>query len=185
MNSETIIKATQNWVNNVVIALNLCPFAKAEVIKGRVRYFVSEAHNEEQLLIDLSNELEYLEQHNEIETTLLMHPQVLIQFSDYNNFLSLADALLENLEYEGIYQIASFHPDYQFENTNINDAENYSNKSPYPMLHLIREVSLERATANYPDPENIPQRNIAVLKQLGSNECEKQLQACFIDNQND
>ena len=176
-----IINPVRLWVENLVVGLNLCPFAKRELVKNRVRFSVTEAVTEEQLLVDLQAELELLNSDETVETTLLIHPKVLQDFYDYNQFLNRADSLLEQMGLIGVYQIASFHPDYQFGGTEPDDAENYTNKSPYPMLHLIREESLERAIANYPDPDQIPERNIALLKSLGRDKMQALLQACFHD----
>jgi len=179
MSNENIIQATQKWVETIVIGMNLCPFAKREVVKNRVRYTVAESTAQEQLLMDLKIELELLNNDSSIETTLLIHPSILQDFYDYNDFLELADSLLIDMELEGIYQIASFHPNYQFGGTNFDDAENYTNRSPYQMLHLIREASLEKAVANYPDPEDIPERNINIMNELGADKMKVLLEECF------
>ncbi len=179
MNAADIQHITQNWINRFVIELNLCPFAKAEIQKNAVRFKVSSAESEHTLLNDLSNELDYLDQHPNIETTLLIHPKVLTSFNTYNDFLNICDALLIDKKREGIYQIASFHPDYQFAHTDKNDAENYSNKSPYPMLHLLRESSLEHTLQKYPNPQQIPDNNIKKLKQQGTEHCKQRLKDCF------
>ncbi len=164
-----------------MVGLNLCPFAKRELVQNRVRFSVTDAVTEEQLLADLQAELELLSSDEAVETTLLIHPNVLQDFYNYNQFLSRADSLLEQMGLVGVYQIASFHPDYQFGGTEPDDVENYTNRSPYPMLHLIREESLERAIANYPDSDLIPERNIALLKSLGRDKIQALFQACFHD----
>ena len=169
----------RRWVETVVVDLNLCPFAKRELVKNRVRFAVTEATSEEQLLMVLQTELEYLNSEPAIETTLLIHPDVLHDFYDYNQFLSYAEGLLVQMKLDGVYQIASFHPDYQFAGTEPADAENYTNRSPYPMLHLIREESLERAIAAYPDVDKIPLRNTELMNTLGEDRLQKLLQACF------
>jgi hypothetical protein len=179
MSNENIVQATQKWVKTMVVGMNLCPFAKREVVKNRVRYTVAESTAQEQLLMDLKIELELLNNDSSIETTLLIHPSILQDFYDYNDFLELADSLLIDMELEGIYQIASFHPNYQFGGTNFDDAENYTNRSPYQMLHLIREASLEKAVANYPDPEDIPERNINLMNELGADKMKVLLEECF------
>jgi len=175
-----ITEATQKWVESVVIELNLCPFAKRELINHRVRFYATEATLPEQLLGCLQGELERLEYDASIETTLLIHPDVLQDFAAYNQFLDLADALLIDLNLEGIFQIASFHPDYQFAGSEADDVENYTNRSPYPMLHLIREQSLARALENYPDAENIPKRNIELLNKLGLKKMQELLQRTYL-----
>jgi hypothetical protein len=179
MNNKNIITPTKNWVEKIVVNMNLCPFAKREIVKNRVRYIVSEVTAQDQLLMDLKAELEILNANADIETTLLIHPNILQDFYDYNDFLELADRLLVDMELDGIYQIASFHPDYQFGGTNFDDAENYSNRSPYPMLHLLREVSLEKAVANYPNVDNIPEQNIKLMNQLGADKLKELLEECF------
>ena len=165
---ETIILAVRQWVDTLVVGMNLCPFAKRELVKGRVRFVVTHATTEEQLLTVLKAELEVLNLDTEIETTLLIHPDVLQDFYDFNDFLNFTDRLLVEMDLEGVYQIASFHPDYQFGGTEPEDAENYTNRSPYPVLHLIREESLERAIASYLDVDQIPERNIALMNELGT-----------------
>jgi hypothetical protein len=168
-NHQAIIAATQQWVDRAVIGLNLCPFAKAVQVKGRIRYVVSDARTDDELLEALVAELERLAEASPdtLETTLLIHPHVLQDFVDYNDFLDAADGAVEQLELDGEIQVASFHPDYQFDGTAPDDMENYSNRSPYPTLHLLRESSVEKAVADYPDTEEIPQRNIETLEQLG------------------
>jgi len=178
---EEVIGPVRRWVESLVVGLNLCPFAKREWVKNRVRCSVTEATTEEQLLVDLQAELELLNRDDAIETTLLVHPRVLKEFCDYNEFLNCADSLLAQMRLNGVYQIASFHPDYQFGGTEPDDVENHTNRSPYPLLHLIREESLERAISNYPDSDQIPERNIELLNSLGRDKMRALLQACFND----
>ena len=144
MEPGEIIEATRRWLETVVVGLNLCPFANRELVNNRVRFTVTTANSEQQLLKALENELGRLTRDDSVETTLLIHPQVLADFLDYNEFLGVADRLLTEMKLEGIYQIASFHPRYQFAGTDQDDVENYTNRSPYQMLHLIREASLEK-----------------------------------------
>lgn len=179
MDYESIIRPVRHWVESQVVGLNLCPFAKRELIKNRVRFTVTEALTEEQLLMDLQSELALLDRDETVETTLLIHPMVLKDFFNYNQFLSDVDRLLVQMGLDGVYQIASFHPDYQFGGTKPDDVENFTNRSPYPMLHLIREESLERAISNYPDAEQIPERNIALLKRLGRERMQALFEDCF------
>ena len=178
LNQKQIIESARWWVETVVIGLNLCPFAQEELINNRIRFVVSDATTEEQLLASLHTELALLDSNKAIETTLLIHPDVLADFDDYNQFLDYVDNLLAQMSYKGIYQVASFHPDYQFAGTNPDDAENYTNRSPYPMLHLLREASLERAIASYPDADKIPERNIALMETMGAEKLKAVLQAC-------
>jgi len=179
---EKIIESTRRWVENFVIELNLCPFAKQELVSNRVRFVVTDAETEEQLLRALRNEFELLNADSSIETTLLIHTQVLQEFYNYNQFLNIAHSLLLEMQLEGIYQIASFHPDYQFDNTDPSDIENFTNRSPYPILHLIREASLEQAIAKYPDVDQIPLRNIALMKSLDREKLKLLLKDCSIIN---
>ncbi|MBU2874982.1 DUF1415 domain-containing protein [Marinobacter salexigens] len=179
MNEGTVIPATRKWVEDVVIGYNLCPFAKRELVKDRVRFVVTEANNEDELLQALQTELLRLDDEPEIETTLLIHPQALQDFPDYNEFLGAADGLLTYLDMEGIYQVASFHPDYQFADTAPDAAENYTNRSPFPMLHLLREASLEAAIDNHPDVDGIPPRNIELMNKLGAEKMRDILAGCL------
>src|SRR6056297_3181125 len=166
---DRAVEATRRWLEQAVIGLNLCPFAGQPWRQGRVRLRVSEATSPQQLAEDLADELLALNKTDpaERETTLLIHPHVLGDFLDYNDFLDIADGLLEQLELDGILQMASFHPDYQFADSQPDDPANCTNRSPWPMLHLLREDSIEAATANHPDPNAIYQRNIETLRSLG------------------
>jgi uncharacterized protein len=178
-NDEEIIHAVRQWVETFVVGMNLCPFAKRELVKKRVRFVTTAATTAEQLLQVLQTELELLNEDPSVETTLLIHPAVLQDFYDFNDFLGCADSLLVDMELEGIYQLASFHPDYQFGGTRPGDAENYTNRAPYPVLHLLREESLERVIADYPDVDDIPERNIALMNRLGQDKLEALLKLCL------
>jgi len=164
-----VIADTVEWLEKAVIGLNLCPFAKAVHVKAQIRYVVSAATTPEALLEDLVQELETLAEASpaQIETTLLIHPHVLRDFMDYNDFLDVADTAVEELQLDGILQVASFHPDYQFDDTHIDDIENFSNRAPWPTLHLLREDSIDAAVAAFPDAGDIYERNIETLKSLG------------------
>jgi uncharacterized protein len=166
---DSVIAATREWLLHAVIGLNLCPFAKAVQIKERIRYVVSDAQDAEALCHDLCRELDELHRADaeQVETTLLIHPYVLHDFLDYNDFLEVADAIIEDLDLAGDIQIASFHPHYQFAGTSADALENYTNRSPYPMLQLLRESSIESAIAAYPDAASIYERNIETLRALG------------------
>ena len=166
---DQIVAATQNWLEKAVIGLNLCPFAKSVHVKQQVRYVVSSATSPEQLLEELMNELQLLSDTpaEEVDTTLLIHPFVLTDFLDYNEFLDVADAAVEDMQLDGELQVASFHPDYQFSETDANDIGNYTNRAPYPILHLLREDSIERAVAAFPEAEQIFEKNIETLEKLG------------------
>ena len=182
-NSETnkdIISTVRKWVESVVVEMNLCPFAKRELVKNRVRFVTSAATTAEQLLTDLQAELQVLNTEPTVETTLLIHPEVLQDFYQFNDFLDVADSLLVDMGLEGTYQIASFHPDYQFGGTQPEDAENYTNRAPYPVLHLLREDSLEQVIADYPNVDDIPQRNIELMNSLGIKKLRALLDACLV-----
>lgn len=169
MTDQDILSATKLWLEQAVIGLNLCPFAKAVHVKGQIRYAISHATDTTELHDALTEEINLLlnTPADQIDTTLLIHPQVLTDFFEYNDFLERADRLLVKLDADGALQIASFHPDYQFQGTQSDDLENYTNRSPYPILHLIREASIDKALASYPDPDNIYQRNIDTLNRIG------------------
>jgi hypothetical protein len=166
---EAIIAATRNWLEKAVIGLNLCPFAKAVHVKQQVRYVVSNATTAEALLETLMDELQYLSDTDaeKVDTTLLIHPFVLLDFADYNEFLDIADAAVEDMQLDGELQVASFHPDYQFADTDANDIGNFTNRSPYPTLHLLREASIEKAVEAFPEASEIFEKNIATLEALG------------------
>lgn len=167
--SETVVETTRRWVERAVIGLNLCPFAKAPYAKDQIRYVVSAACDPEALLGDLVAELRILAEADpgQIETTLLIHPRVLQDFLDYNDFLDVADAAVTELNLEGVLQVASFHPQYRFAGTKEDDISNYSNRSPYPCLHLLREASVDKAVEAFPEAEKIYLQNIATLEDLG------------------
>jgi uncharacterized protein len=160
---------TRRWLERAVIGLNLCPFAKAAYVKHQVRFVLSAATTEEELLTDLGEELRRLQaiDPEETDTTLLVHPQVLQDFLDYNDFLDLADALIVELGLEGELQVASFHPHYRFADTEPDDPGNCTNRAPYPTLHLLRESSIDKAVAAYPDPDAIVERNLETMATLG------------------
>lgn len=160
---------TRRWIERAVIGLNLCPFAKAVYVKEQVRFVLSDATTTEALLEQLVEELVLLRETDaaQIDTTLIIHPLVLTDFLDYNDFLENADAAVEALDLQGILQVASFHPDYQFAGAAPDDISHYTNRSPYPTLHLLREDSVERAVAAFPDPDVIVERNIQTLDKLG------------------
>ena len=167
MDKQAVISSVRYWVETLVVGLNLCPFAQRELVANRVNFRVSEATDELQLLADLEDELNRLVADDAIETSLLIHPQVLTDFYDYNQFLDAVDHLLLEMGLEGVFQVASFHPNYQFADTAAEDVENYTNRSPFPVLHLLRERSVERAIAHYPDAEKVPAKNIELLRNLG------------------
>lgn len=166
---STVIAATRHWLEQAVIGLNLCPFARAPYIKQRVRFRVSAASTDDELVADLADELGRLAaaDPDDIETTLLIHPGVMQDFYDFNDFLEIADATVQALGLEGELQVASFHPDYQFADAAADAIENCTNRSPYPTLHLLRESSIDRAIEALDDTDEIYRRNIESLRALG------------------
>ncbi len=169
LDADGVIGRTRAWIERAVIGLNLCPFAKAVYVKERIRYVVSDAETPEALLADLERELAHLAAvpAEETDTTLLIHPHVLQDFLDYNDFLDEADAAVERLDLGGALQVASFHPQYQFAETKPDDVTNCTNRSPYPTLHLLREASVDEAVAAFPDADEIYLRNMQTLRRLG------------------
>lgn len=174
------ITRTRAWVEQAVIGLELCPFAKAVQVRDQIRYVASDATDADSLLQALSDELHLLAATDptRLETTLLIHPGALLDFLDFNDFLEVADATVEALGYAGVLQVASFHPHYQFDGTDVDDVTNATNRSPYPTLHLLREASIDRAVQAYGDTGQIYRNNIRTLQALGS-EGWAQLQACY------
>ena len=182
MNKQAVIESVENWLDMVVIDLELCPFAERERIRQSIRFVATEAISVQDLVKDLHTELNILLNDDDVETTLLIHPLVLSEFYAFNDFLAITDILLEELNLTGIFQIASFHPKYEFEHSGPDDVENYTNRSPYPMLHLIREESLERAIASHPDIRSVPSRNCALMREMGLEKMKALLQSCFVNN---
>jgi len=184
--SRHALAETRAWVERAVIGLQLCPFARAPQVKGQVRYVVSEASNTATLLEALIDELQRLadEPAERVETTLLIHPYVLADFADYNEFLAVAEAAVLELGLEGVLQVASFHPRYQFAGTSADDLGNATNRSPHPTLHLLREASIERALTAFPDPAAIFEANITTLEKLGADGWAALQQQCRDDAAN-
>lgn len=166
---EQVIAATRVWLERAVIGQQLCPFAAGPYRSNRVRFYVSSQSTPAGLLDDLRRELQALQEADPLqcETTLLIHPQVLTGFREYNDFLDECDSAVEELGLEGELQVASFHPDYRFAGTSKQDITNFTNRSPYPMLHLLREASIERAVASFPNIEEIGPKNMETLRRLG------------------
>ena len=166
---DEVVVATRRWLERAVIGLNLCPFAKAVHVKQQIRYAVTATTTADELLAELEHELQLLAQTDtaEIDTTLLIHPQVMNDFIDYHFFLGEADATLKRLGFDGVIQIASLHPHYEFSGSDSDDIDNYTNRSPYPTLHLLREASIDRAVVAFPDASEIFERNIETLRRLG------------------
>ncbi len=169
IDEATVIALTRGWLEDAVIGLNLCPFANAVHRRGQIAWRVSEARTREALLEDLGHALQALldTPADTMDTLLLIHPWVLQDFLDFNDFLDVADALLDDSGLTGVVQIASFHPDYRFGGVDADDITNHSNRSPFPILHLLREESLDKAIAAMPDSDAIVERNLATLRALG------------------
>lgn len=161
------LAATREWVETFVVARDVCPFAGREVARDAVRYVAVPARDRQAALLALFDECRHLDATPAVETTLVVLSEGLEDFDDYLDLLAVAEALLAKQGYEGIYQLASFHPDYVFADAEPDDPANFTNRSPFPMWHLLREAGLERALAHYPDPEQIPERNIAAMRELG------------------
>jgi hypothetical protein len=169
MTDEEVLASTRQWLEKAVIGLNLCPFAKAVYVKNQVRLVVSKARHADDLLEELDRELDLLvaTPAEEVDTTLLIHPTLFEDFLDFNDFMEIAEGVVDEHDLEGVVQLASFHPKFQFEGTEPDDLGNYTNRAPFAILHLLREDSVERAVQAYPDAENIFSRNIETLNQLG------------------
>jgi len=181
---KTIIQETTNWLKSVVIHFNFCPFAKRELDSNRIRFSVCHATQLETFLEVLIQECEYLDTHSDTETTLLISPYAFMEFDDYLIALELAQALLETQGYDGTYQLASFHPDYCFDNSDNNDPANYTNRSPYPMIHILREASLESALEHFEQPELIPEHNIENAREAGIIKLRAILESCYSNKKN-
>lgn len=174
-----VIRHTKNWLSSVVIAHNLCPFAKREFDLGRIQYEVIEAQETERQLEALILQCAAMDAKAELETSLLIFPNALDDFEDYLDMLDLAAALMSAQGYDGIYQLASFHPQYRFDTAPDNDPSHYTNRSPYPMLHILRETSVEAVLKTYPNPEKIPERNIELTQKLGAQAMKGLFAACY------
>ncbi len=167
MTNKTIIQQTKNWLSSVIIEHSICPFAKREHDNDRIHYEVIKSKDLETQLEQLILQCEALDNDASRETSLLIFPDALSDFEDYLDLVEIGNELMTKQGYEGVYQLASFHPQYRFADSSIDDASNYTNRSPYPMLHILREESIEKVLANYPNPEDIPERNIKLTQDLG------------------
>jgi hypothetical protein len=168
MRESNTIEKTQQWIETIVVGLNFCPFAKRELRKNTVRYVLNVSDDMQETLHQFIAECKFLDAHPETETTLLILPNGFDDFLHYLDLTELAEDLLAEQSYEGVYQVASFHPEYCFANSEPDDAANYTNRSPYPMLHLLREASLDNAIDNYPDIDSIPETNMQKARSLGA-----------------
>lgn len=167
LKAQTVIIETQKWIEKVVIGCHFCPFAAREFVRNSIHYQVSASTGMADFLAELIDECRRLDNHPEIETSFLILPEGMNDFYDYLHLVDLSEKLIRKQKYEGIYQVASFHPDYVFADAEPDDAANYTNRSVYPMLHLLREESLESALDKYPDPDNIPVRNMEYARGKG------------------
>ena len=179
---EPAILQTDKWLRSFVIAYNICPFAKTVVADKSLQYAVDNHQNTEACLQQLIVECERLDNHQKIETTLIIYPDNFKHFDDFLDYLHFANELLLLQNYEGVYQLASFHPNYCFDGVESDDATNYTNRSPFPMLHLIRESSLEEALKSYPNPSSIPENNIKLMRSLGHKKLQTLLAATKISS---
>ena len=178
MNSDVIISRTKCWLRNVVVACNFCPFAKRELERDTIRYAVCEESKLESCVETVFQECVFLDSNEAVETTLIVFSKAFKSFDDFLDCVEIAEQLLAEQGYEGVYQLASFHPDYCFADATNDDAANYTNRSPFPMLHLLREASLEKALLSYPDSENIPKRNVENARELGLEVMKAKLAGC-------
>lgn len=169
MTDKDVLDQTRHWLEKAVIGLNLCPFAKAVYVKNQVRLVVSQARHADDLLEELDRELDLLvaTPAEEIDTTLLIHPTLFDDFLDFNDFLEVAEGVVDEHGLEGVVQLASFHPQFQFDGTEPDDITNYTNRAPFAILHLLREESVERAVEAFPQAETIFEENIQTLEKLG------------------
>jgi hypothetical protein len=179
--SELMIAETKNWVKNVIVKYNICPFARKEVERGSIRYRVVDSKSIESVLQSLLDECQFLDEHSEIETTLFIIPFGFEGFYDFLDIVELANELLDMQGYEGVYQLANFHPDYCFAGEPQNEPSNYTNRSPYPTLHIIREQSMEMAIKHHPDVDAIPERNIAFANKKGNQFFADLLASCMLN----
>ncbi len=169
MTDEQVLTQTKYWLETAVIGLNLCPFAKAVYVKNQTRLVVSHARHADDLLEELDRELDLLvaTPAEDIDTTLLIHPTLFEDFLDFNDFLEVAEGVVDEHGLEGVVQLASFHPQFQFDGTSADDIGNYTNRAPFAILHLLREASVEKAVAAFPQADVIFEQNIATLEKLG------------------
>jgi hypothetical protein len=179
MDKQTVINRTRDWITSIVIGLDLCPFAQRVFQADLIRYYVSDAEDETALWTDLAREVDGLASSliSCVETTLLIHPRALQDFLDYNDFVAAAEGLIKDLGLRGTIQIAGFHPEYQFAGTEAGAVENYTNRSPYPMLHLLREQSISAIATDPNALDEIPRRNIETLRCLGREKILEKLRA--------
>ena len=179
VNDASILSHVQAWLKDIVIGLGLCPFAKPEFEAGRIHFAVLRQDTVQDCIAAIIAECELLDKTSDRETSLLIFPEGLDNFHDYLDVIDIAEAALTLKGYEGVYQIASFHPDYVFDGVEADDAANYTNRSPFPIIHILREASVEAALKGYPNPENIPVRNVALTRKMGLGAMQDLLASCF------
>jgi hypothetical protein len=176
---QDVKAAIQAWLKSVIIEYGICPFAKRELDRGSIYFSVNHDTDVEKCLLHLMLECDRLDTEPDIETTLLIYADAFATFDDYLDFVEVAELLMTQQDYDGTYQLASFHPNYCFDGSDSDDAANYTNRAPYPMLHLLRETSIEQAVVDHPDPEGIPQHNIELTRKLGLAKMRALLAACY------
>ncbi|ADZ91309.1 DUF1415 domain-containing protein [Marinomonas mediterranea] len=179
LTDEVVISQTENWVERFIVGLSVCPFAKREVERQSIRSIVIRTKKNDVALQELMNEINWLDQNPETETTLVIFPTLLADFHRYLDFVELAEELMYQQGCEGVYQLATFHPNYCFSGAEPSDVSNYTNRSPYPMLHILREQSVEKAIEHYGDTSTIPDRNIELMEEKGEAELEKLMKTCM------
>jgi len=180
LNSDELVSLqTQNWVKTFIVALNVCPFAKREVERDSIRLSVVRSKKSDVALEELMAEIAWLDENPETETSLVVFPTMFSDFHDYLDFVFMTEDLMAEQGCEGVYQVATFHPDYCFDGVDQDDVSNYTNRSPYPMIHLLREASVEKAIEFYGDTSGIPDDNIALMKKMGQQKVENILQSCL------
>lgn len=177
---QLIIDQTKKWITDVVVGCNFCPFAAREVKRDSISYEVLQHADMETTLQAVASTFSYLDEHPDTETSLLILPGSFESFEDYLQLVELAESLLEQEEYEGIYQVASFHPAYLFAGSSENDPANYTNRSPYPMLHFLREESVSQAVDSHPDIDDVPNQNISYTQEKGLAHMQQLLAACLL-----
>jgi hypothetical protein len=182
MTSQIIIQQTQQWINDVVIGFNFCPFAKSEFVNDTIKYVVLQNANQKLSIEALLQECNWLNEHPETETTLVIFADSFLNFTNFLQLITASEHAVFKNNFEGIYQLAHFHPNYLFANSDENDAANFTNKSPYPMLHILRESSIDKALINYIDADKIPNRNIKVARKQGYEAMQKLLNNCKISS---
>lgn len=182
LSEELVIEQTQSWVRSFIVGMNVCPFAKREVDRGTVRYVVIRSRQPNVALAELMAEIDWLDQHPEAETTLMIFPSLFTDFLSYLDFVDDSEQLMFEQECEGVYQLATFHPKYCFAGAEDDDVSNYTNRSPYPMLHILREASLEKAIEFYGDTAEIPERNIKLMEETGREALAKLMQRCMVQS---